>query len=807
MVVLAAAATPAAAQADNWIGNSGVNSLWSNPANWFSQNVPASGTAIRIGNPAITAPVLDSSRTLSELEHARFGDSSIEVQGNSTLTFLGLSGLLIRSTSSGAFNIKPRVIAADSGLIQGFAFGGNLLFSGGLTVNAGRTVTVSQFNDANSITLGGSVVLASGATLSLDHGGGSSVYAATSTDLQNATHRSRRQGTYTLTPNFIPGSTGQLVLGSGNVTLVGAVPSGVSTTIESGTVNLGAADALGPSVTNNGTVNISVTNGYTLSSSMSGTGSVRFTGGASRLFIGNGAKSYTGETRVISGFIQPLANGALSAQSTVVLESFASGIDTRGRTIVIGGLSGVGRIYDGTGATVTLSIGNNNQSTVFSGSIEGTGAVNNGIINIVKNGTGTLDLTGNNTTTGTVTINSGSLRLNSIGAIALSLNNTIINSGTVIFNQTITGSVVYGRQVHSTGTLVKSGAGSLSLTNLSVLAGSVQVTGGSLLLGGASLPNITASISNSSQLTLATGGVVSGPISGTGELLKIGLGTAELRGSLSYTGNTTVNTGVLKLVTPLRPVTGGLTVAGGTASLEAAPAALAASASTVSGQFSSVSVSNGARLQLAEVNRSTSRPNVLITQSLTVSPTGFVDLANNDLIVRSASPSSAATAVTTLSGLVRSWWVADNGLPGSIGLGSSLAFYPAAGGFTTLAVYNNAVAGQTLTSFDGLPVSATDVLVSYTYLGDTNIDGVVDATDIARILQGMAGQGTGWNFGDVNYDGLINTLDLGRAVAALRGQGAPLGQSLSGGGSAIPEPAGLAALVLPAFALTRRRPS
>ena len=120
-----------------------------------------------------------------------------------------------------------------------------------------------------------------------------------------------------------------------------------------------------------------------------------------------------------------------------------------------------------------------------------------------------------------------------------------------------------------------------------------------------------------------------------------------------------------------------------------------------------------------------------------------------------------SAAVASLSTLVRTWSTAAGGLPGTTGLGSTSAFYTPADAFTTLAVYDNSLPGQTLTTFNGLPVSATDVLVSHTYLGDTNLDGVVNATDIARILQGINGQGSGWNFGDLNYDGLINTLDLG----------------------------------------------
>lgn len=214
----------------------------------------------------------------------------------------------------------------------------------------------------------------------------------------------------------------------------------------------------------------------------------------------------------------------------------------------------------------------------------------------------------------------------------------------------------------------------------------------------------------------------------------------------------------------------------------------------------------------------TTRPNVVVLDGLTIANNGaaigsrtyfgFVDLQSNDMVVRSTSPLNQATALINLRDMVRAWLVSDNGLPGLRGLGTTAAFYPAQGAFTTLAVYDNSGVGGTATfsTFNGVSVGANDILVKYTYVGDLNLDGVVDAADLSRALQGFNGGGTGWNFGDVNYDGAIDFFDLGRIQAALRGQGSPLGDSGSvGGGAAIPEPAGLGLLALAMPMLRRRR--
>lgn len=208
-------------------------------------------------------------------------------------------------------------------------------------------------------------------------------------------------------------------------------------------------------------------------------------------------------------------------------------------------------------------------------------------------------------------------------------------------------------------------------------------------------------------------------------------------------------------------------------------------------------------LRLAQGSKS-----VAIVDTLAIASTGFFDLTDNALIVRS-TVSGYAAEIAAVRSLVGGWYTASAGLPGSTGLGSSLAFYPAAGAFTTLAVYDNSglPTGGTVTfsTFAGQAVTANDILVKYTYIGDTNLDGVVDASDLSRALQGLNGGGTGWNFGDVNYDGVINFVDLGRILAALRGQGAPLSDAVGGVGGVIPEPAALGLLAPAALLLSRRR--
>jgi hypothetical protein len=120
--------------------------------------------------------------------------------------------------------------------------------------------------------------------------------------------------------------------------------------------------------------------------------------------------------------------------------------------------------------------------------------------------------------------------------------------------------------------------------------------------------------------------------------------------------------------------------------------------------------------------------------------------------------------------------------------------------------------------FDGSFPGASDILVKYTYYGDTNLDGKVDGSDYSRIDAGFLAHTTGWFNGDFNYDGVINGSDYTLIDNAFNNQGAQIAASVAdptavatdqiAGGSSVPEPRAIGLLSLTAFGmLGRRRPS
>jgi autotransporter-associated beta strand protein len=131
--------------------------------------------------------------------------------------------------------------------------------------------------------------------------------------------------------------------------------------------------------------------------------------------------TYSGQTILMGGTMVAETTTALSPNSAFIVNST---LDLNGFNNTIGSLSGSGIVANNGTAAATLTVGNDNNSTTFSGVLE-DGTSDTGTLALVKIGTGTLTLTGLNTYTGTTTVDGGSLFVN--GAIASPL--TVVNPG------------------------------------------------------------------------------------------------------------------------------------------------------------------------------------------------------------------------------------------------------------------------------------------------------------------------------------------------------------------------------------------
>ena len=384
-----------------------------------------------------------------------------------------------------------------------------------------------------------------------------------------------------------------VISGSGSITKTGAgtlILSGTNTysggtTISAGTLSIGSDTNIGSgtnTIGNKGTLLLSgngtYTNDWTLSGAgsaiatdnnntlsgvLSGNGGLTKTGTGTLTLTGNNA--YTGSTTISDGTLKGnIASGTdLSIADSAIYDG-----DNKARSV--GGLNGAGKILNTNGLTV--------QSGDFAGIID------NSNTSLLKNGAGTLTLTGNNAYTGSTTISEGTLKGNIASGTDLSIvdNATYdgdnkarsvggLNGGGNILNTdglTVQSGTFGGVIGNSNTSLIKTGAGTLTLTGTNAYTGSTTISEGTLkgnIASGTDLSiaasttydgdnkarsvgdlNGDGNILNTDGLTVQSG-TFGGVIGNSNtSLIKTGAGTLTLTGTNAYTGSTTISEGTLK---------------------------------------------------------------------------------------------------------------------------------------------------------------------------------------------------------------------------------------------------------------------
>ena len=203
---------------------------------------------------------------------------------------------------------------------------------------------------------------------------------------------------------------------SGSVTITGGILSvstlaangsasnlgmGTSVAINGGTLKYtgGANTAFNRSITlgaGGGVIDQSGTSYLVSNGVISGSGALTKIG-SSQLIL-RADNTFTGDTRVAIGSLQ-ISGGALQ-NSTLDMVATDIGTLSVSASSTLGGLKGSRNVN---GGGYTVSIGNNNQSTTYSGVLSSAA--------VTKIGTGVLTLTGGNSYTGLTTVAAGTLQL------------------------------------------------------------------------------------------------------------------------------------------------------------------------------------------------------------------------------------------------------------------------------------------------------------------------------------------------------------------------------------------------------------
>ncbi len=218
--------------------------------------------------------------------------------------------------------------------------------------------------------------------------------------------------------------------------------------------------------------------------------------------------NFTGLIDVQAGTLSD-QTGSTNAWSTsagsMTLEVDAGAyFDARTDSPVVNQLTGSGTIGSSF-SSETITIGNQNGSSTFSGVITNSGvpgaSANGQTIGITKNGTGTTILSGANTYTGTTTINNGTLQIANNAPFASNVVfgasnsptlqlNTPNSSDSMTFSKTVTGGS------GNNATVEKIGAGSVVVNSALNFSGNVKVTSGIMTVAGSSTYTGTTTIGN-----------------------------------------------------------------------------------------------------------------------------------------------------------------------------------------------------------------------------------------------------------------------------------------------------------------------
>ena len=520
------------------------------------------------------------------------------------------------------------------------------LYGAATTINAGGQLNLNNFNEyIGTLTIsGGSIITGSGL---LYLGTGITNNANSATSILTGNYSFSTNQVFTIASGSTP--TGEDVIISGSMAeyLVGAtltkqgagrlVLSGANsytglTTISGGVLNIQNATALG--TTAGGTT---VSNGAALQ--IQGNITV---GNESLTLNGSGIGS-TGAFRNISG--NNSFAGSISLASATTITSDA------GTLTLTGGITG--------GLFTTTFAG--------AGNIAENGAIT-GLGGIVKTGGGTLTLAGPNTFLGGTTINGGTVAVSSDGNLGGLTSGVTVNAGTLEITTGFSSNRVFtlgdagstfqvdagqtfnvNTAIIGSGTLNKTGSGTMVLSALNLFSGGTNVTGGTLQLGAVDRLLASGAITisggsfdlqtftqNAGAVTLSSGtitGTGSGTLTASSFVLQSGTANAILAG----TGTVTKNTAGTVTLGRANTFTGSTTISEGRLQLNSNNALGTAASGTT--------VANGAVLTLNNVNYATAEP-------LTLNGSG---IGNSGALTNSgtstfAGPINAATDATINAG-------------------------------------------------------------------------------------------------------------------------------------------------------------
>jgi autotransporter-associated beta strand protein len=380
--------------------------------------------------------------------------------------------------------------------------------------------------------------------------------------------------------------------------------------------------------------------------------------------------------------------------------------------------------------------------------------------------------------------------------------NASLGDGSNLGFDTTTGPFAYASNMSGGHGVKKLGAGTLTLSGVNAYTGGTTVVAGTLLVTTAGgLPGYDApgkvAIANGATLAVAVGAAQwdAGQVDTlrANASLSTGshLGFDTTAGSFNYSSNMSGGYGVKKLGTNTLTLSGVNTYTGGT-TVEAG-LLVVGNVDALAGGALTVTTGGIARAQ-------PSFATALTISTLATAGSGQFDITDNSLVIRGMTPAQVQAAITSGAGATGAW----TGPGINSGNAAADANHVTAVGFASNGVLNR-------TEFKGVSgLTATDVLVKYTYYGDSDLNGATTLDDYTLFLNGYQTAGNTWVQGDYDYSGLVTLDDFTLFLAGYQQQGAPLSElkslinstpmspaersAMLAAVQAVPEPAALALL-------------
>jgi autotransporter-associated beta strand protein len=543
----------------------GSGTLTYTGANSYTGGTTINGGTLQIGNGGTSGSLTGSVSNGGTLAFNRSDSTSFDgvISGTGAVTKLGAGTLTFTGANaySGNTTISGGTLQIGNGGTSG-SISGNVANNGALTFNrSDDTAFTGAVSGSGSVNkLGGGVLSLTGTnsytggttissgTLQIGSGGTSGSITG---DVVNQGALVFNRSDSSTFDGSISGTGNVTKLGTGTLVYAGSNTYTGTTTVSAGTLQIGnggTTGAIAGGVINNGTLAFKRAGTFDFSGDISGTGSVTQTG--SGVLTLTGTNTYTGGTALNAGRLRVLNDSNLGAAS--------GGLTFGGGTLEVTGNTTINR-------SVTLAtsgtIDTGNFSTTVASVIAGSGA-------LVKEGTGTLTLTGANSYSGNTTIVTGTLQVGN-GGITGAINGNVTNSGELRFNRADT--FDFGGNISGSGFVTQAGSNVLTLTGTNTYTGGTAINGGTLRVladnnlgaasGGLSFAGGTLQLMGTTTLlrnvTLNTGGgsidtngfnvTLDSAASGTGGLTKVGAGTLTLAANNIYSGGTTVSSGTLQV--------------------------------------------------------------------------------------------------------------------------------------------------------------------------------------------------------------------------------------------------------------------